>query len=459
MRFLGQILCQKCIQPLKCDVLSISWMSQISCLQNFNRRISVSSETNSLQNGRIQLSEEVSQALSDCKPVVALESTIITHGMPYPQNLQTALEVEETVRDNGCIPATIGVIAGQVHVGLDQTNMERLGSATRDLVKISRRDLAFAMSKKLSGGATVSSTMLIANQVGIDVFATGGIGGVHRGAQHTMDVSADLTELGRTPVAVVSAGVKSILDIEKTLEYLETQGVCVATFGKDKDFPAFFTPSSGLRAPFNVDNEIQAAELIYASQYELKLKNGILIGVPIPEIFADAGEEIEEAIQIAIKESREKKVVGKEVTPYILKRVHELTHGGSLQANIALIKNNAVVGSKVAWQLNKLINNNKNVPDTTGRSHVIRKNNSSSAKKKRPVVIGGTVVDFNARMKHTDIQSNGSTNPGSIQQSFGGVGRNLADCLSRLGAQPLFISAVGDDSHADTFISHCQHMV
>ncbi|XP_064652421.1 uncharacterized protein LOC135503064 [Lineus longissimus] len=413
------------------------------------------------------LSEEVSEGINSKKPVVALESTIITHGMPYPHNLSTAKEVEEVIRNNGAIPATVAILNGRIHVGLTEPELEELASSTTPAVKTSRRDLPHVISQKLNGGTTVSGTMIAANKVGIPIFVTGGIGGVHRGAESSMDISADLTELGRTPVAVVSAGVKSILDIGRTLEYLETQGVGVFSYGPTKDFPAFFTPKSGFDAPYNVRTPMQAAQIIDSS-LSLGLGSGLLFGVPIPSDLAASGEEITQAIQQAVEEARQKNVAGKLVTPYILQRVNELTKGESLKSNIALVKNNADIGSKIACELTKLrsddSSSDQNASGAVGggeKKWTISQSRTllESIKTGRPVVIGGSNVDFVTTMKTEHYTSNGATYPGEVRQSYGGVGRNIADCMSRLGHPPLFISAVGKDMHAGLLLKHCSsHM-
>ncbi|XP_059191379.1 uncharacterized protein zgc:136858 isoform X3 [Centropristis striata] len=386
----------------------------------------------------------VSQALAENKPVVALESTIITHGMPYPHNLSTAKEVEAIVRAEGATPATVGVIEGRVHVGLSSEELDHLARCKSSL-KVSRRDLPYVISKGLSGGTTVSATMIAAHRAGIPVFVTGGIGGVHRDGENSLDISADLTELGRTPIAVVSAGVKSILDIGRTLEFLETQGVCVATYGASKNFPAFFSPQSGFTSPYQVCNPEEAAELI-ASTLSLCLQSGVLLAVPIPEEHAEAGLLIEEAIQAAVTETSAKGVTGRDVTPFILQKVNELTEGKSLQANIALIHNNAKVGSQISCALSKQITERK-----------LRGKTSHNGKHSDIVVIGGINVDFIAKGRQKTLHF-GQTNPGSVCQSFGGVGRNIADSLSRLGCQPLFISATGADSHSEAVLNYCKHM-
>ncbi|XP_033019145.1 pseudouridine-metabolizing bifunctional protein C1861.05-like isoform X1 [Lacerta agilis] len=383
----------------------------------------------------------VREALDSRRPVVALESTIITHGMPYPQNLSMAREVEEIIRANGSVPATIGILSGRIHVGLQNEQLETLAKS-RNTMKVSRRDLPYILSQGLSGGTTVAGTMIVAHKAKIPVFVTGGIGGVHRGGEKTLDVSADLTELGRTPVAVISAGVKSILDIGRTLEYLETQGVCVATFGDSREFPAFFCHQSGFQAPYHVQNEEDAAQLI-ARSLNLQLGSGVLIAVPCPEDQAASGQLIEEAIQQALREAREKRITGKELTPFLLQKLNKLSSGESLRSNIALIKNNARVGSRIAVALNKI----QRAPGW--RDDLPQNENVSLVP--RPVVIGGINVDFIAK-------AGGQTNPSIVRQSFGGVGRNLADCLSRLGKTPFFISVMGKDEHSESVLRHCKHM-
>ncbi|KAK3596357.1 hypothetical protein CHS0354_037075 [Potamilus streckersoni] len=435
------------------------------------------------EEGVIKVSDEVSSALHEGLPVVALESTIITHGMPHPDNLNTALDVEKVIRENGAVPATVAALKGKIHVGLSKTELEILADPATSSIKISRRDFPIIVAQGLTGGTTVSGTMLVAHKVGIPVFVTGGIGGVHRGVESTWDVSADLTELGKTPVAVVSSGVKSILDIGKTLEYLETEGVCVATFGPDKNFPAFFSRTSGFMAPYNIESALDAAKLI-DSRVKLGLQTGTLIAVPIPNEFSAEGKEIEQAIQEAVNSAREKEIVGKEVTPYILNKVSMLTKGLSLKSNIALIKNNARVGAQIGVELSRLWYQS---PGSLGSESVSHRGhgyasgyqsesgrgsqsafisgkidrvsqNVKTAKKGRVVVVGGSIVDFNVRLKTKDFKANGATYSGIVQQSFGGVGRNLADCLAKLGMDPLFLSAVGRDPHLEAYRTYCRHM-
>lgn len=294
----------------------------------------------------ITLGADVREALSQKRPVVALESTIITHGMPYPDNLETALAVEAVVRENGAVPATIAVIDGKLHAGLDRDVIERLAKVEDGVVKASGRDLAVAMVKGQTAGTTVSATMKIAALAGIPIFATGGVGGVHRGAEQTFDISADLTELGRTPVTVICAGVKSILDIAKTLEYLETQRVPVIAYRSD-DFPAFFTRSSGYKADHRLDDagEIAAATIAHD---RLLTGTGMLIANPVPETDALTPEFIDSAIDDAVREAEERGIARKELTPFLLARINELSEGRSLKANIALVKNNAALAARIA---------------------------------------------------------------------------------------------------------------
>ncbi|KAM6137596.1 uncharacterized protein FYW35_014046 [Pterocles gutturalis] len=399
-----------------------------------------------LHGAYFRIQPSIQEALMEGRPVVALESTIITHGMAYPQNLSMAREVEEIVTTNGAVPATVGILRGRIHVGLTNEELEFLASS-KNVVKVSRRDLPFVLSQGLSGGTTVSGTMIAAHKAGIPVFVTGGIGGVHRGGENTLDVSADLTELGRTPVAVVSAGVKSILDIGRTLEYLETQGVCVAAFGESREFPAFFSRQSGFQAPYHVRDEEEAAELI-ASTLGLGLSSGVLIAVPCPQERAASGQIIEEAIQQALSEARSKGITGKELTPFMLQKISELTDGKSLDSNLALIQNNARVGSCIAVALSKL-------QKARRKGNLPRQEDTTPP---QPVVIGGTNVDFIAKAQNSVILGGGQTNAGRVRRTFGGVGRNLADCLSRLGMTPLFLSAIGKDEHSESLLHSCHHM-
>jgi pseudouridylate synthase len=292
-----------------------------------------------------KLSREVAEAIRAGGPVVALESTIITHGMPYPANLETALAVEAVVRENGAVPATIAVIDGELRAGLEHAELESLAQA-KGVVKASGRDLAVAMVRKASAGTTVSATMLLADLAGIDIFATGGVGGVHRGAEQTFDISADLTELGRTKTAVVCAGVKSILDIAKTLEYLETQRVPVIAYGTDA-FPAFFTRESGYKADHRLDTAEEIAQAMHL-HHHLGTGTGLLIANPIPEAAALSPDFIDGTIADAVREAEERGIGRKDLTPFLLGRINELSKGESLKANIALVKNNAALAARMA---------------------------------------------------------------------------------------------------------------
>ncbi|MCM3602864.1 pseudouridine-5'-phosphate glycosidase [Robertmurraya korlensis] len=299
----------------------------------------------------LEYSQEVLEAKKNNVPVVALESTIISHGMPYPQNVQTAKEVEDIIRKNGAVPATIAILDGKIKIGLSDEELEMLATR-KDIEKASRRDLPYLVATKKNGATTVAATMICAELAGIEVFVTGGIGGVHREAEVTMDVSADLQELAQTNVAVVCAGAKSILDIGLTLEYLETHGVPVVGFGTDV-LPAFYTRTSPFQVNVQVENEKEAASMI-RTKWELGLNGGVVIANPIPETDALEEEFINGVIESALKEAKEKEIAGKNVTPFLLAKVKELTEGRSLEANIALVKNNADVGSKIAVQLNTL---------------------------------------------------------------------------------------------------------
>jgi len=293
-------------------------------------------------------SPEVAAARNAGLPVVALESTIISHGMPYPQNVQTAREVEQIIRDAGAVPATIAIIDGKICIGLDDEQLERLGTAP-DAIKVSRRDLAYVLSQKLLGATTVAATMICAELAGIEVFVTGGIGGVHRGAETSFDISADLQELAQTNVAVVCAGVKSILDIGLTLEYLETNGVPVVSVGQP-GFPAFFTRESGFKADFQLDAPEAQASFI-RTKWQLGLDGGVVVSNPVPAESAMPKEEIDRITEQALGEAEQQGVAGKLVTPFLLARIKELTEGRSLVTNIALVKHNALVGARLAMAL------------------------------------------------------------------------------------------------------------
>jgi len=294
-------------------------------------------------------SPEVAAARTAGKPIVALESTIISHGMPYPQNVQTARDVEQVIRDAGAVPATIAIIDGKICVGLSDEQLELLGSSP-DAMKVSRRDLPYVLAQRKLGATTVAATMICAQLAGIEVFVTGGIGGVHRGAETSFDISADLQELAHTSVAVVCAGVKSILDIGLTLEYLETHGVPVVSVGQP-GFPAFFTRESGFQADFRLDTPEQQADFI-RTKWRLGLAGGVVVSNPVPVDAAMPKEEIDRITEQALVEAGERGVSGKAVTPFLLARIKELTGGRSLATNIALVKHNALVGARLAVALN-----------------------------------------------------------------------------------------------------------
>lgn len=298
----------------------------------------------------LDINSEVKSALEANKPVVALESTIISHGMPYPKNVETALAVNETVRKNGAVPATIGLIGGRIKVGLTNDEIEYLAQA-KNVLKVSRRDLPYAIANKMDGATTVAGTMIIAQMAGIRVFVTGGIGGVHRGAGESFDISADLEELKITDVTVVCAGVKSILDIGATLEYLETSGVPVITYGAD-EFPAFYSRKSGFPAECRIDSTDQIAELI-SIKYSMGLRGGVLIGCPIPEEHEIPYQKMEKVIEEALGKCKAADITGKRITPFLLDEVKQLTEGSSLEANIKLVLNNADIGSKIGAALSR----------------------------------------------------------------------------------------------------------
>ena len=299
----------------------------------------------------LRINPEVLNAINENKPVVALESTIISHGMPYPKNVATALAVEKVIRDHGAIPATIGIIDGDAVVGMTPEEIEQFGKR-QGILKVSRRDLPVVYAKKLWAATTVAATMIIANQAGIKLFVTGGIGGVHRGAQETMDISADLQELAKTNVTVVCAGAKAILDLPLTLEYLETMGVPVLGY-QTNELPAFYTAHSGLKVDYKIDNPKEAAMVMYEKE-ENNLQGGILINNPIPEEYSMDKEAIDNAIEKALKMMEEKGIKGKETTPFLLKTIVELTGGDSLESNIKLVLNNAAVGAEIIKEYCKL---------------------------------------------------------------------------------------------------------
>ena len=300
----------------------------------------------------LDVAPEVAEAVNNGKPVVALESTIISHGMPYPQNVETALNVEKVIRDNGAVPATIAIIGGRLKAGLSKDEIEYLGKTGQAVTKVSRRDLPIIVAKEMDGATTVATTMIIAAMAGIRIFATGGIGGVHRGAQQTFDISADLDELSQTPVTVICAGAKAILDLPLTLEYLETKGVPVLGY-KTKELAAFYSTHSGLSVDYQIDSPKELAKAIFVKK-ELDMKGGILVSNPIPEEYSMDETVINKAIDQAVREAEEQGIHGKESTPFLLARIKDLTGGDSLDSNIQLVYNNAKLAAQTAVELSNL---------------------------------------------------------------------------------------------------------
>jgi pseudouridine-5'-phosphate glycosidase len=297
----------------------------------------------------LDIQANIKKALADKKPVVALESTIISHGMPFPQNMETALQVEEIVRSNGAVPATIAILNGKLKVGLSKNEIEYLGKKGSKIVKASRRDLPYLISKKVDGATTVASTMIVAQMAGIKIFATGGIGGVHRGAERSFDISADLQELAKTNVAVVCAGIKSVLDLGLTLEYLETNGVPVIGY-QTEELPAFYSQKSGFEVDYRLDSAKEIATFI-KTKWQMNLAGGVVITNPIPEKYELDHYLMTKTINTAILEAEKNNIKGKESTPYLLAKVKELTRGKSLDANIQLVYNNAKLAAEIASNL------------------------------------------------------------------------------------------------------------
>jgi len=307
-----------------------------------------------MNNRYLDIHPEIRDALQQSKPVIALESTIIAHGMPYPENVRTAKDVEQVIRENAAVPATIAILKGKMKVGLTENELEFLATS-KDIQKVSRRDIPYIISQKLHGATTVAATMIIAELAGIKVFVTGGIGGVHRGASESFDISADLQELTKTNVAVVCAGPKAILDIGLTLEYLETHGVPVIGF-RTHDMPAFYTRTSGFLVDFRLDTEKEIAELLNA-KLKLGLQGGVVIANPIPEEYEMDNDLINKAIEQALVQAKKLNITGKKITPFLLDAIKEITKGKSLASNIELVKNNAKLGSKIAVELSRIAQN------------------------------------------------------------------------------------------------------
>ena len=300
-------------------------------------------------NRHLDLSPEVREALETGRPVVALESTIISHGMPYPKNVETALAVEKTIRENGAVPATIAVIGGRMKAGLSPGELEYFGRKGTAITKVSRRDLPVVVAKGEDGATTVAATMMVAARAGIKVFATGGIGGVHRGAETSMDISADLEEFTKTPVLVVCAGAKAILDLNLTMEYLETKGIPVFCYRTD-ELPAFYTRHSGIKAPFRADSAQEIAG-IWKTKEELGIQGGFIVANPVPEEFSMDDVRINAAIDEALEEMNRLKIRGKETTPYLLDKISRITGGDSLESNIRLVLNNAALAARIAKEI------------------------------------------------------------------------------------------------------------
>ncbi|UZJ55998.1 hypothetical protein CBS101457_005318 [Exobasidium rhododendri] len=412
--------------------------------------------------GLLKVHPSIASALAAGKPVVALESTIITHGLPYPANLHTALAIEQAVRDQGAVPATTAFLDGLAYVGLENKQVERLAEVGLKATKTSRRDVTFVLAagRGSVGATTVSGTMILAHMAGISIFGTGGIGGVHRGGQDSMDVSADLTELSRTPVAVFCSGAKSILDIPRTLEYLETFGVSTHTFNASGQFPAFYSAHSGSEVP-SVSTYKEAAEIIH-SNMQFGLQSGMVFGVPIPSEFEAAGEKIQAIVEQAVKDSVEQGIDrrGKEVTPWLLKRVSELSEGRSITSNKALVINNVSTAAKVACELEllkiadaaKKAEKGSKLYNGTGYGGVKQ---AESGNTPPPLfVVGFTAVDITSqRTGHAprgESQPNvASTWPGRNTLSLGGVARNVAESAHRIlnnRSRVLLISPIGNDA-------------
>ena len=300
----------------------------------------------------LEISPEVQKALDEGRPVVALESTIISHGMPYPQNVETALNVEKIIRDNGAVPATTAIIGGKLRVGLSKDEIDYIGKKGLKVTKASRRDIPVLVARGEDGATTVAATMILANLAGVSVFATGGIGGVHRGAETTMDISADLEELASTPVMVICAGAKSILDLGLTLEYLETHGVSVLGY-QTEELPAFFTRKSGFKVDYRMDTPKERAAAFKAKN-DLGLRGGMVVANPIPEEYAMDADYISKSIAEAIDEANAKGIKGKDTTPFLLDKLEKITGGSSLKANIQLVYNNAKVATQIACELSRM---------------------------------------------------------------------------------------------------------
>ncbi|KAK9463742.1 Indigoidine synthase A like protein-domain-containing protein [Lipomyces oligophaga] len=396
----------------------------------FRRHISVPSQ--------LSIDPEVADAIASKKPVLALESTILTHGIPYPHNLTLANDLNKIIRKEGVVPATIALIDGRPVVGASDAELEVLCTPPpegKKFIKVSRRDIAYSVAHGVTGGTTIAGTMILAHAAGIRVFATGGLGGVHRGVEHTLDISADLEELGRTPVAVVSAGAKAILDLAKTFEYLETKGVHVSTYGpKGTNIPAFYSRDSGIPSPFNFTSPEDAAAVIHANNL-LQLESGMLFCIPPPHEHAIPSEEIDEAINEAVIAANEARVSGKDITPFLLDRILTLTDGRSLQSNVGFVKNNILVGARIASALSKIGSSeaspNKNVQPAPVSPSVFETTRPTAvvSAPADALVIGAVAVDLTCDLTHATLEAPKSymhtSNPGIIHRTPGGVGFNV----------------------------------
>ena len=399
---------------------------------------------------KVKVLPEVARALQSGRPVVALESTIVAHGMPYPQNLELAKDVSQILRAKGVIPATIAVKDGIFRAGLHPDELENLAMAGEEnrALKCSTRDLPLMTCNTTQqseenvqwGATTVAATMVLAHAVNLNTFVTGGSGGVHRGGELSLDISTDLIELSRTPMIVVSAGVKSLLDIRRTLEYLETFGVPVGAWKSD-EFPAFFSPTSGCKAPSRFDDAMSVARA-YVSSRTLGLSSGMLVAVPNHD---PAGEHVERAIKEALLEAEAAGIEGRDVTPFILRAVNEKTGGDSLRSNIALVKNNASVGADIAVAVSNEIQSQSGA---LFQQSVQLPQRGSSV-----VCIGASVIDIIAKSCGDEEMIIGTSNPGQVFKSDGGVGRNIAEALARLGDKPLFYTSIGNDDGGEGVLS------
>ncbi|KAI5295579.1 hypothetical protein KEM52_000936 [Ascosphaera acerosa] len=413
----------------------------------------------------VKVSEEVRDAVATGKPVVALESTIYTHGLPYPENAALAMSLEAMIREEGAVPATIGVIDGVARVGLEGDQVTRLASAAESspVLKVSRRDLSYILGlglrgKGIYGGTTVAGTSVLASMAGIRVFATGGLGGVHRGGETSMDVSADLTEMGRTPIAVVCSGCKSFLDIPRTLEYLETEGVMVGVFADGRkgsvDFPGFYSRDSGIKAPKVLEDEADAAAMIYANQ-ALKLSSGMVLANPVPSRSELKKEEIDRIIAQALKEADRAGAHGSANTPFVLAKIKELSSGRSVIANTALVEGNVRRGARVAVELAKLEKEQGKAGDHEPVAA------STSSKQPTVVVAGSVAIDFACDYAPLSEAAGEApalqvSNPSRITQSLGGVGHNVARAAAYMDTPVVLCSVVADDFGGRTVVSELE---